>query len=221
MTVWTATYDDVTHMGIADRLFQIFGQGESQTVAGSMTTDRAAGNHHQGRATLELSHAGSDTEDEQSYAFTVDGTTTQHDITALLETAVQADDVHAFMEIVEHIDWSCQSPADFVSAVHLALAVGAHLAARHLAMQGHRLHPDHEELDKMTTILAPPTVSPSSRPADPSGRLDFEWLEQHAAEYRGQWVALQQGRLLAAALTVRELKKDLDDTKEIFLARVP
>ncbi len=218
MTVWTATYDDVTHVGIGDRLFRVFGQGESQTVAGSVTTDRSPGNHHQRRATA-LSPAGSDTEDERRDAFTVDGTTTQHDLTALLETAVQADDVHAFMEIVERIDWTRQSPADVVSAVHLALSVGAHLAARHLAMQGHHLHPDHEELDKMATILAPPTVRPSSRPADPSGRLNFEWLEEHAAEFHGEWVALKDGELVAHAPTARALREQLPTVRGLFLAR--
>jgi hypothetical protein len=219
MTAWTAGYTDVTHMGIADRLFRIFGQGESQTVAGSMTTDVSAGNHHPRQATIGLSQRGSNTEDGRSDAFAVDGTTTEHGITALLETAVQADDVHTLARLVEHIDWSRQSPADFVSAVHLALAVGAHLPARHLAMQGHRLYPEHQELEKMAYVLAPPTVKPSSRPADPSGRRNFEWLEEHAAEFYGEWVALKNGELVAHAPTARALKERLPTVRGLFLAR--
>jgi hypothetical protein len=212
VTVWTPGYTDVTHVGIADRLLPFFSQRTSQFGGESLTTDLSPSDTHQGSASSE-----------RGDALAADGTTTQRDITALLEAAMQAGDVQIFIQMVDRIDWSQQSPADFVSAVHLALAAGAHLTARQLAIQGHRLYPEHPDLDKMAYILAPSQAQVVKRPPHQTpGTPNFDWLREHSAHYRGMWVALREGQLLAAAPTVRELKNKLDLTnKGIFFARVP
>ncbi len=138
-----------------------------------------------------------------------------------LEMAAEMDDERAFLQAARDIDWSQRPAADFVRAVRLALAIGAHLLARNLADSGHRLYPQHEELLKTAHILAPPLVVRADLPADPTAHLNLEWLRNHATEYGGQWVALQDGRLLAIAPTVRQLRAQLSSTKSIFLGRVP
>jgi hypothetical protein len=72
-----------------------------------------------------------------------------------LQVAAEAGEV-AFVRAANHIDWLQRPAADFARAVHLALAVRAHLLARKLAAQGASLHPDHPELKRMARILAPP-----------------------------------------------------------------
>jgi len=138
-----------------------------------------------------------------------------------LEMAAEMGNERAFVQAANGIDWSQRSAADFARAVRLALAAGAHLLARNLADHGHRLHPRHEELAKMAHILAPPRIVRTGLPPDPTARLNLEWLREHAAEHRGQWVALKNGRLLAAAPSVRQLRTELPTTKGIFLGRVP
>lgn len=150
----------------------------------------------------------------------IDATEDNGDGLAVLEIAAEACDETSFVQAANEIDWLQRPAADFTRAVRLALAAGAHLLARQLAHHGHRLYPRHEELAKMAQVLAPPRVVRTSLPPDPSVRSNLEWLRAHAAEYRGQWVALKDGVLLASAPTARQLKDQLPTTDSLFLTRV-
>ena len=130
------------------------------------------------------------------------------------------NDESAFVQATSEIDWSQRPAADFARAVRLALAAGAHLTARELADHGHRLRPNHDDLAKMARILAPPRVVRANLPPDSSVRANLEWMRAHAAGYRGRWVALKDGALLASAPTARELRDRLPTTDGLFLTRV-
>lgn len=60
----------------------------------------------------------------------------------------------------------------------------------------------------------------AARASATSRRKDFAWLKQHSSQYLGQWVALKDGELVGAALTISELKKQVASTKDVFLAKV-
>ncbi|RLC84126.1 MAG: hypothetical protein DRI79_13275 [Chloroflexi bacterium] len=137
-----------------------------------------------------------------------------------LEIAAELGDEEAFVEAASEIDWSQCRAVEFTRAVRLALAVGAHLLARHLAAQGAKLHPDHAELERMARILAPPRVVRADLPSVPSLQANQAWLRAHADEYRGQWVALRDGALLAAAATARQLRACLESTDGVLITRV-
>jgi hypothetical protein len=143
----------------------------------------------------------------------------QQDVIASLRATVEAEDVDAFADAVEAIDWVSRPPEDFAAAVHLALTAGAHLLARRLAVAGHRQYPTHDELDEMSYILGPPTAKPSTSPADPSGWTNLKWLRDHAAEYYGEWIALKDGQLIAHAPTAYALKQQLPTVRGFFLTR--
>ncbi|MBM3135155.1 MAG: hypothetical protein FJZ89_07710 [Chloroflexi bacterium] len=144
----------------------------------------------------------------------------QGDSLAILEVAADLRDETAFVQAAREIDWSQRSAADFARAVRLALAAGAHLVARHLAAQGARLYSEHPELQKMAHILAPPRVVKADLPPVPSVRANQDWLRTHAGEYKGQWVALQNGVLLVAAATASELKIHLENKDHILVTKV-
>ena len=150
----------------------------------------------------------------------LDATKARGDGIAVLEIAAEAGDETAFVRAAGEVDWPQCPAADFARAVHLSLAVGAHLLARNLADYGHRLHSQHGELAKMARILAPPRVVRADLPPDPSVRANLEWLRANAAQYRGQWIALRDGVLVASAPTARELEVQLPATDGFFLTRV-
>lgn len=138
----------------------------------------------------------------------------------MLKTAADLGDEALFLEIAEDIDWSQRSAAEFTRAVRLALAAGAHLFARKVAMRGAEHYPDHEELQKMARVLAPPRVVAADLPPDESMRKNHTWLREHADEYRGQWVALRDGDLLAAAPTANGAWERLESKENVLLTRV-
>jgi len=149
-----------------------------------------------------------------------DVTEDSEDVMAVLEIAAEMGDEAAFVRAAERIDWSQRPAVDFVRTVRLALAAGAHLVARNLATQGARLHPDHPELHKMAHILAPPRIVNADIPPTPSVRADQAWLRDHADEYKGQWVALREGTLLAVGAAAREVWGHLESTDDVMLTKV-
>ncbi|MEW5986556.1 MAG: hypothetical protein AB1791_07990 [Chloroflexota bacterium] len=124
------------------------------------------------------------------------------EVMAQLEKAAAASDpydVSAFVTAVKAVDWDSRPAADFVRAVYLALNAGAHLTARHLAMAGAARFPDHAELQKMAYILAPPKATVSKSGPHPENKGNMAWLKENWDTYRGRWVALRGGQLLAVA----------------------
>ena len=90
------------------------------------------------------------------------------------------------------------SAEEFVEAVRLLLANGEAGAARRTAAAGAAQFPDHAWLKKTDRIINPKRIV--SQPADaPDRSLEFAWLREHGARYRGSWVALLADELLASS----------------------
>jgi hypothetical protein len=110
--------------------------------------------------------------------------------------------------------------AAYVAAIRAAFLEEAHRCARDLAVEGHQRFPDDPELARYAYVLTPRGVIRADLPPDPSGTLDILWLREHIDEYRGQWIALKDGQLVAHAPTVRELKEKLPSLKGLFLTGI-
>jgi len=64
------------------------------------------------------------------------------------------------------------------------------------------------DVQRLRKVLAPPRVSVSvTRDAD--RRREYRWLRDHWQEYRGQWVALDGDRVVAAGISLKELRERL------------
>jgi hypothetical protein len=70
---------------------------------------------------------------------------------------------------------------------------------------------------RLRNMLAVP-VTKTSQKRDIDRTLDYQWIRDHAQEYRGQWVAVNNGQLLAAAASLREL---LEHVKPLYLEHRP
>jgi hypothetical protein len=64
---------------------------------------------------------------------------------------------------------------------------------------------------RLRKMLALP-VAKTSEKRDIDRALDYQWIRDHAQDYRGQWVAVEKGKLLGAATSLREL---LDHVKPL------
>ena len=63
-------------------------------------------------------------------------------------------------------------------------------------------------LVKLRRALAPPSVRPSAR-KDMTRTQAYAWLRQNASQYKGQWVAVNEQGLIAAAPTLKQLCEQL------------
>jgi hypothetical protein len=131
----------------------------------------------------------------------------------LLQMAADNGDETTFIRIYQEIEWEQRSAEDILMTIDLALTVGAYLAARKLAMEGIQKFPNHAELKKMSTLLAPPEVTVSNRKPDPGIRVNRDWLKNNRAKYIGSWVALKNGELLNSANSVDELIAEIGEIK--------
>jgi hypothetical protein len=137
-----------------------------------------------------------------------------------LEVAALTGDEYSFVTTQKAMDWGRRSPEDFVQAIRLALTAGAHRAARDLSMSGAARYPDHEELRKYARVLAPPQVRRSDIPPNPTMKANCDWLMRHGDSYRGQWVALCNGKLVGSGDSLKALTDQLGNTKGLLLTKV-
>jgi hypothetical protein len=114
-----------------------------------------------------------------------------------------------------------QSPDDYLQALARALRTGEFGRARQLATEGAARYPDHAELAKSARVLAPPTVTRASRPLTADIRANRVWLKAHRQDYAGQWIALRDGYLLAAAPSFDALVAHVDETRDVLMTKLP
>lgn len=149
-----------------------------------------------------------------------DETQYEQDPMVPLRLAGELGNEESFARVVGSMNWARCSAAEFVEAVRLALKVGAHLTALNLVTRGIQRYPQNSGLQKMSRLLGPPRVLKTDLPPIQSLKANREWIRSHAVEYRGQWVALQEGRLIASASSVRELKAQAESLEGLLITKV-
>lgn len=102
------------------------------------------------------------------------------------------------------------TPEDFLAEIGAIIDSGTLRGAREVAERGLALYPDHPELRHVHHELRPfeVRVNPNFKMADP--RPSYEWLKKNAANYRGKWVGLDKGELVAACDTLEEVLRALE-----------
>jgi hypothetical protein len=102
------------------------------------------------------------------------------------------------------------SPQDFIQAMNDALERGSLNEASKLSVEAIAHYPEHEEIQKYARILAPPKTTFHKLPPDPYAKIHQDWVMQHRVDYRGRWIALRQGELIADAASADELADKIE-----------
>lgn len=156
--------------------------------------------------------------------FEENATTSQiFDVTLLnVEYAAKTHNTQQFMDGVKQMNWEIRPVEQFIRVIQLALSLGCHATAQRLARQGIQRYPQHEGMIKMEKILAPAKLIRKDLPPYPPAELNMQWLKQNRMQYAGQWVAIKEGQLIAAAPTFKELAAQFEYTKHsrIMVTRV-
>ena len=145
-------------------------------------------------------------------------------LATLLEESLRAGNQPQFVALVEAIDWSTRRPEELTRAIDLALSQEMTRLAVRLAELGGRLFPDHDRVQRAAKVLAaPPVVRKSKLPPIKGKQASMEWLQAHANQYRGQWVAVREGKLVGAAGSFKALMDTIgqhDDLISTIMTRV-
>lgn len=138
---------------------------------------------------------------------------TQRMVKLRLEVAVKAGNEAAFLNALKEVDWRSKSASEYTHIIDLALAVGAHMAARNLSTQGAEAYPHSEELQKYARVLAPPKVLTNREPRNVNLAANIEWLKANKIDYKGKWVAIKDGELVGSADSHNDLIAQIGETK--------
>ena len=108
-----------------------------------------------------------------------------------------------------------RTPEWFLAEIQRILSAGTLRGAREVAEQGLVLFPDDPDLKQAHHALRPyeqARIIPGHNVSDP--RPSYEWLRKNGREFRGQWVGLDNGELVAAS-------ESLDEVRQALRARDP
>ncbi len=128
-----------------------------------------------------------------------------------IEEAAAKEDRAAISRLAKFADWKTQGPDDLIRVIQASLSLDMVLLARELAYEGRHLFPSDKRIEQWATVLAPARVV-GTRPASGNAaglRATQFWFEQNSAHYKGQWVAVREGKLIGAALKLKELHEQI------------
>jgi hypothetical protein len=111
------------------------------------------------------------------------------------------------------------TPEMFLEEMQRMFESGTLRGAREVAERGLALFPDHPELRRLHHELRPVKSRISSDPKAriPDRKDTFDWLDQNAEKYRGQWVAVLGTELLAASPDFQEVNKAVQSRSFSYL----
>lgn len=107
-----------------------------------------------------------------------------------------------------------KTPDEFMEAADIAFKNGDWDDAQKIAFEALKCYPDDREIQKYAEILANPSAIFAPREVNANRDPFFNWLKKNKAQYRGSWVALQNGELLAVGNTREEIIAKLSDEKD-------
>lgn len=138
-------------------------------------------------------------------------------ILQLLEAAAAAIDEQVFLRELDKLDKAMLAAGDFVRLIKLSLEIGFDLLARRLSAEGHALFPADALLAQYAYILGPPKIIAAVPYTKQDWDANRRWLKQNGAHYRGQWVALNNGQLVGAAPSPKQLAEEIGDLSNFLL----
>jgi hypothetical protein len=143
-----------------------------------------------------------------------------------LKAATDTGDSQAFLRQLALLDQDTLSAPEAIQVIKMALLLDMPAVAIDLARHAGTRFPNDPDIQQAVALLAPTNAArPTTAPPVKGLRQSQEWLRQNAADYRGQWVAVHQGRLLGAARTLPALRELLtqahhQDTSSTIITRV-
>ncbi len=174
----------------------------------------------QEKCSVTLAREGPDATTEASPNWSCDATaedihetnmTTASTLILLMEENAKAGAKEPFALLADVIAWAYHPPEELLRAIELALSMEMSGLAMELAQLGGTLFPQDERVQRMAKILAPPVVRSARAPDGKGLDASRKWLREHAGQYRGQWVAVRQGRLMGVASSLRDLEPIIGD----------
>lgn len=110
------------------------------------------------------------------------------------------------------------TPEEYIQAIDNALNQGNFHQAKIISAEAVQLYPEHEKIKRYVRVLASHNLPFHQLASNKDTVTNLNWVIQHRHNYRGRWVALEKGCLIADASSVDELFEQLgsERMKDLF-----
>lgn len=129
--------------------------------------------------------------------------------------------ISAFVEASHAIDWTAKDADELEAAVGMAIQLDLIRLARELSALGEERFPESAQIRKLAKIVAKNQGPIVTRPANPKIGESMRWLNQHGAQYKGMWIALDGDQLLGAEKTGEKLFKQFGNQSDLLITLIP
>jgi hypothetical protein len=110
---------------------------------------------------------------------------------------------------------------DYAARIRALIEGDRVVQARALVSEALEANPHDGELLNLQEVLKPPRVTPR-QVTDADRTLEFGWIVANRDAYRGRWVAVQGGELVADAPSFAELQSRIKNLEGVPLVhRIP
>ncbi|GEM_PF-2712987 len=127
------------------------------------------------------------------------------------ETAIAEKDYQKFDRLIKGLDLSDYQPAEITALIDLCLSLDMISAAFDLSTKARDLYPRHAKIESAYKALSPPKFIGTRLPQAAGLEKSQAWFKEKASYYKGKWVAVNNGSLLAEADSLKELKNKIDE----------
>jgi len=126
----------------------------------------------------------------------------------------------AFVEAAQGIDWTTQDADDLIAAIQMAIQIDAIRLARELSEIGKERFPESAQIQKLAKIVGIAPIIKSSTGPHPKLADTARWMNAHASEYFGMWVALDGDKLLGTAKSYDELLDKFRQIDDVVITQI-
>ena len=113
------------------------------------------------------------------------------------------------------------SASDYAARIRALIEGDRVVQARALVSKALEANPDDSELRILQKVLEPPRATPR-QVTDADRTQEFGWIVANRDAYRGRWVAIQGGELVADAPSFAELQSRIKNLEGVPLVhRIP
>jgi len=128
------------------------------------------------------------------------------------EKAIRENDHQKFHGLIKGITLSDYQPNEITALIDFCLSFDMISAAFELAAKAVKSYPGNAKIETAYKALSSPKFIGTRPPQAQGMEQSQNWFKENFSQHKGKWVAVNSGRLLAEADSLKELKNAIDES---------
>lgn len=135
----------------------------------------------------------------------------QNFIMEQFERFANSRNYQAFNFLIQNINLSNFQADEIIKIIDWCISLDMIELAFDLATRAKELYPEHGKIESAHKALTPPQIIGTRTPKTTGMEKSQKWFRDNASKHRGKWVAINNGKLLDEADSLKDLKIKIDE----------